>query len=180
MKNKTVRLLAVELLTRVESQGTYSNLALNKVIEENNLSVKDTKLLTLVPISFAHSVENKELEPQSIGNLPIVFETSEYGKVVIEDIKITDTEIKYTYYKDGVVPGYLTLWFYDEEGDEIDISSSVKESLDRHTGRYTTILKLEGYENDISKIRKIKKVSTFSHSDMKLLYDQQIKIDLKE
>ena len=141
---------------------------------------KDTKLLTLVPISFAHSVENKELEPQSIGNLPIVFETSEYGKVVIEDIKITDTEIKYTYYKDGVVPGYLTLWFYDEEGDEIDISSSVKESLDRHTGRYTTILKLEGYENDISKIRKIKKVSTFSHSDMKLLYDQQIKIDLKE
>ena len=141
---------------------------------------KDTKLLTLVPISFAHSVENKELEPQSIGNLPIVFETSEYGKVVIEDIKITDTEIKYTYYKDGVVPGYLTLWFYDEEGYEIDISSSVKESLDRHTGRYTTILKLEGYENDISKIRKIKKVSTFSHSDMKLLYDQQIKIDLKE
>ena len=141
---------------------------------------KDTKLLTLVPISFAHSVENKELEPQSIGNLPIVFETSEYGKVVIEDIKITDTEIKYTYYKDGVVPGYLTLWFYDEEGDEINISSSVKESLDRHTGRYTTILKLEGYENDISKIRKIKKVSTFSHSDIKLLYDQQIKIDLKK
>ena len=35
-------------------------------------------------------------------------------------------------------------------------------------------------KNDISKIRKIKKVSTFSHSDMKLLYDQQIKIDLKE
>ena len=104
---------------------------------------KDTKSLTLVPISFDNSIEN-------------------------------------TYYKDGVVPGYLTLWFYDEEGDEIDISSSVKESLDRHTGRYTTILKLEGYENDISKIRKIKKVSTFSHSDMKLLYDQQIKIDLKE
>lgn len=139
---------------------------------------KDTKLLTLVPISFDHSVENKELEPQNIGNLPIVFETSEYGKVVIEDIKITDTEIKYTYYKDGVVPGYLTLWFYDEEGNEIDISSSVKESLDRHTGRYTTILKLEGYENDISKIRKIKKVSTSTDSDMKLLYDQQIKIPL--
>ena len=141
---------------------------------------KDTKSLTLVPISFDNSIENKELEPQSIGNLPIVFETSEYGKIVIEDIKITDTEIKYTYYKDGVVPGYLTLWFYDEEGDEIDISSSIKESLDRHTGRYTTILKLEGYENDISKIRKIKKVSTFSHSDMKLLCNQQIKIDLKE
>src|SRR5699024_6575008 len=38
---------------------------------------KDTKLLTLVPISFAHSVENKEIEPQSIDNLPIVIETSE-------------------------------------------------------------------------------------------------------
>ena len=142
---------------------------------------KDTKSLTLVPISFDNSIENKQATASKYRVIcHIVLETSEYGKVVIEDIKITDTEIKYTYYKDGVVPGYLTLWFYDEEGDEIDISSSVKESLDRHTGRYTTILKLEGYENDISKIRKIKKVSTFSHSDMKLLYDQQIKIDLKE
>lgn len=34
---------------------------------------KDTKSLTLVPISFDNSIENKELEPQSIGNLPIVF-----------------------------------------------------------------------------------------------------------
>src|SRR5699024_10340809 len=62
MKNKTVRLLAVELLTRVESQGTYSNQALNKVKEENkninkeikkikkenNLSIKKTKLLTTI------------------------------------------------------------------------------------------------------------------------------------
>lgn len=140
---------------------------------------KDTKSLTLVPISFDLNIENKELEPQSIDNLPIVFETSEYGKIVIEDIKVTDKEIKYTYYKDGVVPGYLTLWFYDEDGNEIDRSSSVKESLDRHTGRYTTILKLEGHKNDISKIRKIKKVSTFTNNDMKLLYNEQIKIDLK-
>lgn len=139
---------------------------------------KDTKSLTLVPISFDYSIENKELEPQSIDNLPIVFKTSEYGKFVVEDIKITDKEIKYTYYKDGVVPGYLTLWFYDENGNEIHSISNAKESLDRHTGRYTTILNLEGHKNDISKIRSINKVSTYSNSDMKLLYDEQIKIPL--
>ena len=140
---------------------------------------KNTKSLILVPIAFDESIEDYELEPQSINNLPIVFETSKYGKLVVEDIKVTDKEIRYTYYKDGVVPYYTNLWFYDEEGNEIQVSSSVKESLDRHTGRYTTIRKLEGYDNDISSIRKISKVSIFNDSSMKLLYDQQIKIDLK-
>lgn len=140
---------------------------------------KDTKYLTLVPISYDESIKSYMLEPQSIDKLPIVFETSEYGKLVIEDIQITDKEIRYTYHKDGVVPGYATLWFFDEAGNEINKSCSIKESLDRESGRYTTILNLEGHDNNISDIRKIKKISTFMNSNMKLLYNQQIKIDLK-
>ncbi|MGL5316685.1 MAG: hypothetical protein ACRC92_25740, partial [Peptostreptococcaceae bacterium] len=128
--------------------------------------------------SYDLNTENYELEPQNIDKLPITFETSEYGKLIVEDIQITDKQIKYTYYKEGVVPNYPNLWFYDENGKEIQVSSSIKESLDRHTGRYTTIKNLEGHGNDISEIRKIKKVSTFTQNDMKLLYDQQIKIDL--
>ncbi|MGL5714620.1 MAG: DUF4179 domain-containing protein [Paraclostridium sp.] len=138
---------------------------------------KDTKSLTLVPRS-GKEVENKMLEPQEISKFPLTFEVSEYGKLVVEDIKITDKEIEYTYYKDGVVPGSPWFWFYDEDGNEVSVDSNIKESLDRGTGRYTTILNLEGYNNDISQIRKINQISTFSQDDLKLLYDQQIKIDL--
>lgn len=138
---------------------------------------ENTKSLTLVPLG-GKEVENKMLEPQKIDKLPISFEVSEYGKLVVDDVQITDKEIKYTYYKDGVVPYYPGFWFYDENGNEISVNATIKESLDRSTGRYTSILSLEGHKNDISQIRKIKQISTFSQDDMKLLYDQQIKIDL--
>ena len=141
---------------------------------------KDTKSLTLVPIKFDKNIEKQDLKPQSIDNLPIIFETSEYGKIVFEDIKISDKEIKYTYYKDGVVPYYPNFWFYDKYGNEIQVSSLIKESIDRHTGRYTVILKLEGQENDIKDIKSINKVSTFMNNNMTLRYDQQIKIDLNK
>lgn len=141
---------------------------------------KDTKSLTLVPIEFDTRIENQDLEPQSIDNLPITFETSEYGKIIFEDIQISDKEIKYTYYKDGVVPYYPNFWFYDKHGNEIQVSSLIKESIDRHTGRYTVIRKLEGLENDVKEIKSINKVSTFTDSNMKLRYDQQVKVDLKK
>lgn len=164
----------------IDKGGVVSTTGITKNSEEFIKASKDTESLTLVPISYDLNTENYELEPQNIDKLPIIFETSEYGKLVVEDIQITDKQIKYTYYKDGVVPYYPNLWFYDENGNEIQVSSSVKESLDRHTGRYTTIKNLEGYKNDTSKIRNIKKVSTYSNSDMKLLYNQQIKIDLEK
>ncbi|MGX4600057.1 DUF4179 domain-containing protein [Faecalimicrobium sp. JNUCC 81] len=136
---------------------------------------KDTKSLTLVPIEFDDSVENHMLEPKSIDNLPIVFKTSKYGNLVLEDLKISDKEIRYTFYKDGVVPYYPNFWFFDENGNEISISSRIEESLDRHTGRYTVIHYLQKDSDDVS---KIKKVSTFTGNDLKLRYDQQVKIDL--
>ena len=137
------------------------------------------KSLTLVPLA-SKEIENKILEPKNINKLPITFKVSEYGKLVVVDVKITDKDIEYTYYKDGVVPNYPGFWFYDENGKEVSVSASIKESLDRSTGMYTTILNLEGNNNDISQIRKIKQISTFSQADMKLVYDQQIKIDLEK
>lgn len=141
---------------------------------------KNTKSLTLVPISYDETIENYDLEPQSIDKLPIVFETSEHGKLIVEDIQITDKEIRYTYYKDGVEPRYAQLWFFDKDGKELNISSTIKESIDRRTGRYTTILDLEGRDNNLDDIRNISKVSTFTQNSMRLLYDKQIKIDLEK
>lgn len=136
---------------------------------------KGTKSLILVPIEYDQSVKNHMLEPKNIDNFPISFKTSEYGNLVLEDLKITDKEIRYTFYKDGVVPYYPNFWFFDENGNELSISSRIEESLDRHTGRYTVIHHLQKDSDDVS---KIKKVSTFTDSDFKLRYDQQIKIDL--
>ncbi|GAA0866009.1 DUF4179 domain-containing protein [Paraclostridium tenue] len=139
---------------------------------------KDTKTLTLVPISYDENTKDKMLKPQGIDNLPIVFETSKYGKVVIEDIQITDKEIRYTYYKDGVVRGYPHLYFFDENDKEIQFDIHLKESLDRHTGRYTTIFDIGNSKKNTSKIKDIKKVSTYTDNSMNLLYDQQMKFDL--
>lgn len=139
---------------------------------------KDIKSLTLVPISYDENIKDKMLKPQSIDNLPIVFETSKYGKIIIEDIQITDKEMRFTYYKDGVVPYYLDLYFFDENDKEIQLNIPVKESLDRYTGRYTTIFDMENYKKSASKIKDIKKVSTYTDNSMNLLYDKQMKFDL--
>jgi 16S rRNA (cytosine967-C5)-methyltransferase len=46
MKAKNVREIALETLLAIEEKEAYSNLQLNKVIEENHLSVRDVGLLT--------------------------------------------------------------------------------------------------------------------------------------
>ncbi|WP_178196510.1 16S rRNA (cytosine(967)-C(5))-methyltransferase RsmB [Ligilactobacillus sp. Marseille-Q7487] len=43
---QTPRFLAIELLTRIEKQGTYSNLGLNQILQQKNLTKKDANLLT--------------------------------------------------------------------------------------------------------------------------------------
>lgn len=45
-KTNNVRALAVQTLTKIGKQNSYSNLALNSVIESNNLSNRDAALLT--------------------------------------------------------------------------------------------------------------------------------------
>ncbi|MGM9535712.1 MAG: DUF4179 domain-containing protein [Intestinibacter sp.] len=138
---------------------------------------EDIKSITLVPISDYTNVKNHLLEPQSMDNLPIKLEVSDYGKIVIENFEITDKEVKYTYSKEGIVPFYPTIFFYDEDGNKVDISSTVEESIDRHTGRYTVTRKLYK-DNDMEKIRSIKKVSAFSDDSLKVFYEYKVKIDL--
>ncbi|SEM66989.1 16S rRNA (cytosine967-C5)-methyltransferase [Ligilactobacillus sp. WC1T17] len=45
-KNQNPRVLAVELLTKIERNGSYSNLALNQAIEKKQLNSLDSALLT--------------------------------------------------------------------------------------------------------------------------------------
>lgn len=140
---------------------------------------RDIKSMTLVPFEFDESIENKMLESQSIENLPITFETSKYGKVIIEDMKIKEDEISYIYYKDGVVPLNVDLKFIDESGENLFMEGLREVSVDRKNGRYTVYYKLSSKE-DKDKVSKIKSVSMYSHDNLKLLYDQQIKFDLNK
>ncbi|WP_312258478.1 hypothetical protein [Romboutsia ilealis] len=48
----------------------------------------------------------------------------------------------------------------------------------KKTGRITTTINLEGYGNDLNAISKIKKVSTYNNTKMRLLYDEAIEINL--
>lgn len=141
---------------------------------------KNTKSLTLVPFDYNEHITESILDPQSIDNLPIKFKTSEYGNIVLEDIKITDKEIKYTYSKEGVSPftqgGFL---LFDENKNEILIDGGFsKIAIDRKTGKYTETINFEGYNVDKSLLKKVKNISTYTNNSTKLMYDQQMKIDL--
>lgn len=141
---------------------------------------KNTKSLTLVPFDYNEHITESILDPQSIDNLPIKFKTSEYGNVVLEDIQITDKEIKYTYSKEGVSSftqgGFL---LFDENKNEILIDGGFsKIAIDRKTGKYTETINFEGYNVDKSLLKKVKNISTYTNNSTKLMYDQQMKIDL--
>lgn len=144
---------------------------------EFKLKDKDVKSLKLVPIKYIGE-QNKMLDIYDIDKLPITFEMNEYSKVIIEDIQISDTKIIYTYYTDGFEPYGPGLAFFDENEKQIGFSCNVSDYENKKTGRITTTLNLYGYGNDLSEISKIKKVSTYNNTEMRLLYDEAIDINL--
>ena len=144
---------------------------------EFKLKDKDIKSLRLIPIKYIGE-ENRILDIYDIDKLPITFEMNEYGKVIIEDIQINDSKIIYTYYTEGFVPYESGLVFFDENEKEIGFSCSSSENKNKKTGRITTTINLEGYGNDLNLISKIKKVSAYNNTKMRLLYDEAIEINL--
>lgn len=142
---------------------------------EFKLKDKNTKLLRLVPIKYIGK-ENKLLEIHDIDKLPITFERNEYGKIIIEDIQTSDTKITYTYSSNGFVPYDVVLSFFDENEKEVGFSCNVIDYKHKDTNKTTITLKLDG--NDLDKISKIKKISVYNDTKMRLLYDEAIEIDL--
>ena len=79
---------------------------------------------------------------------------------------------------EGFVPYESGLVFFDENEKEIGFSCSSSENKNKKTGRITTTINLEGYGNDLNLISKIKKVSAYNNTKMRLLYDEAIEINL--
>jgi hypothetical protein len=61
---------------------------------------------------------------------------------------------------------------------KLDLVVAVVKIKIKKTGRITTTINLEGYGNDLNAISKIKKVSTYNNTKMRLLYDEAIEINL--
>lgn len=140
---------------------------------------KDIKSLKLVPIQYDEDTYHKELEPQSIDNLPITFNTSEHGKIIIEDIKIENEKLMLTYYKEGIT-ARQPITFHDENGKDLNLGGYASTAINRKTGRFTQTYILKNMKEESPKLKNIKKISTSTDLDFELLYDQQINIPLEK
>ena len=136
---------------------------------------ENTSKLTLVPIDYTKD-KPSILEAKSIDKLPLEFKLSEYGSLVVEDIKITDKNISFVSYNKGVCHTASEILLFDKDGKQIPLENSVsKKIVNRHTGKYTNIYEFNKPLKDYEKIAKV----SFYNNNIKLLYDQKIDIELK-
>lgn len=140
---------------------------------------KNIKSMTLVPIG-SNDKQNYLLGLKDINKLPITFEVNEYSKIIVDKFEITEDKIMYSYKSEGIIPYKGDLILCDENGEMIFLDESFsKISVDRDNKRFDIIIDLES-NGDKEKAKKIKKVNLYSDSSLKLLYEDQIKFDLKK
>lgn len=125
---------------------------------------KNTQELKFVPINFnsAGSIGSGTVDKE-IGTYPIVYELSDYGKVVVTDIRIGDGRIDIDYYKDGFVlydPGFVIM---DNRGNNIEakdkLSWVLHTEVHHDTNSYTASYRYEGYDDNGNEIPIIESVS---------------------
>lgn len=138
----------------------------------------DTEYLTLIPLK--HSAEEVEVreEKEDISKLPIEFNTTNEGKIIVEKIDFGKDSIKITYHKDGVVLWDPSFQFYDNNGYQLDlVCGAIDISINRKEGKYTqTYL----FTNQSDQSSKIKQIGTYVGYHVELVEEQQIKIDMQK
>lgn len=63
----------------------------------------DTKSLTFVPVTTDDTKKADDNVIKKIGSYPIEFELSDYGKVIVTDVRVSDSVIEIDYYNDGFI-----------------------------------------------------------------------------
>ena len=140
----------------------------------------DIKYLQAIPIECMRFQDRKISEQKSINSLPLIFKTSEVGKIKIDSFKTTGDKVEFTYYKEGLVDNEICLKYFDKYGNEVDFSGLKDTYIDRKTGKYTQVIDLNGYKHNEEKIKSISKISIYYINDVKLLKDKAIKIELNK
>ena len=143
------------------------------------LSNPNTKYIKVIPYEYENQTENKLLDSKEINKLPMEFKISEHGYITIDSFEINEDRIKYSYKKKGIIPHLSDLVFCDENGEVLFFENSYsKKSVDRENNKVDVIINLET-NKDKSIAKKIKEVTLFSDSGLKLMNDNAIKIKLK-
>ncbi|CEN23236.1 hypothetical protein DUF4179 [[Clostridium] sordellii] len=140
----------------------------------------NTKYLQVIPQKYIRFAEYKISEPKSINSLPLIFKTSEVGKIKIDSFKATGDKVEFTYYKEGLVDNEICLKYFDKDGNKLDFSGLKDTYVDKKTGKYTQTINLNRYKHDEKKIKSISKISVSYLNDEKLLKDKAIKIELNK
>ncbi len=139
-----------------------------------------TKYLQAIPQEYIRFADSKMSEPKSINNLPLIFKTSEVGKIKIDSFKVTGDKVEFTYYKEGLVDNEICLDYFDKDGNEVEFCGLKDTYFDRKTGKYTETVNLNGYKHNEEKIKSISKIAVYYVNDVKLLKDKVIKIELNK
>lgn len=156
----------------------------------------NTKALKIVPTKGTMDYNDDKTTVQQIGTYPLTFKTSEYGSVVVTDIRFADGMFEIDYYKDGFVlydPYFRTM---DKDGNIVEpggklgclLTTIVHHDTSSYTARYAYCGEYD--ENgkkipfDMSTISKEKLEQSFTHLeigyyDFELDYDNAIDINLK-
>ncbi len=155
----------------------------------------DMKSFTLIPVTLKESNEQPRLITQKVGEaLPMVFEESEYGKVVITDIRISDGEIDIDYYKDGFVMYDPCFVLLDENGDNAEPGGKLGCTLytDVHydTNSYTARYVYEKYDGNGQRMKindsvkkealenSFKNIGIYVSAEIALEFDKAITVSL--
>ena len=154
----------------------------------------NTKSLKIVPVTGPMSWNEEKTTTQQIGTYPLVFKTSEYGNVVVTDIRFSDGAFEIDYYKDGFVMYDPYLQTMDKDGNIVEPGGKLGclLNIDVHhdTNSYTARYEYDAYDDEGNKlpldpsVSKEKLQQAFTHLsvgyyDFKLDYDNAIDIKLK-
>ncbi len=156
----------------------------------------NTKALKIVPLKNTMSYNDEKTTVQQIGTYPLTFKTSDYGSVVVTNIRFSDGAFEIDYYKDGFSlydPAFHTM---DKDGNIIEpggklgclFTTIVHHDTNSYTAKYEYCGEYDENGNilpfDMSTISKEKLEQAFTHLsinyyDFELDYDNAIDIDLK-
>lgn len=182
---------ALDLLN-TDLQGSIDGSSRNSI--EFLKADRDTKQLKFVPLKF-NEHGDADTPKQKIGTYPLKYKVSDYGSVVVTDVRITDGEIAIDYYKDGFVmydPGFVLM---DNNGNNAEPGGKLGCVLytDTHynTNSYTARYVYDAYDENGQKIPPDEGVSAQSLRNsfttlgvceqkyVRLDFDKAVTVDLK-
>ena len=155
---------------------------------------KDTKQLKFVPEEFVGHGD-ADIINQKISNLPLTYNLSEYGSVIVTDIRISDGEIDIDYYKDGYVPYNPGFMLTDENGENVEpggkLGCTLITDVNYETSSYTARYVYEKYDENGKRVPadesvsaealrgKLANLGIYTQHWFRLDFDNALTVDLK-